>query len=84
MPFQLNNVELTPFEAEQMLHLATVILDHSMETEHKRFLESISYVWELEERKDKTEFERVLNESEHIYKYMYALNKLIKKFKNES
>ena len=78
----LTNRELTGFEQEQLVHLSEKILDYASDTEQKHFLESISFHDSIASV-DKTEFERILNESDHIYKYMYALQKLINKIKDE-
>jgi len=59
------------FIKEQIIHLVKKILSYNSDIEQKDFESTFD------------EYERILNESDHIYKYMYALDRLIHQLENE-
>ena len=68
------------FVKEQLIHLVKKVLSYVADDEQKDF-ESSFGVEPIDI--DRVEYERLLNESEHIYKYIYALERLIQQFKDE-
>ena len=68
------------FVKEQLIHLVKKVLSYVNDDEQKDF-ESTFDVDPIDI--DRVEYERVLNESEHIYKYIYACERLIQQFENE-
>tara|TARA_R100000734_G_C3315826_1_gene108016 strand:- start:975 stop:1196 length:222 start_codon:yes stop_codon:yes gene_type:complete len=68
------------FIKEQIIHLVKKILSYNSDIEQKDF-ESTFDVDPIDI--DRVEYERILNESDHIYKYMYALDRLIHQLENE-
>lgn len=68
------------FIKEQLIHLVRKVLSYNSDMEQKDF-ESTFGVDPIDV--DRVEYERLLNESEHIYKYIYALDRLIHQLEDE-
>ena len=68
------------FIKEQLIHLVKKVLSYNSDIEKKDF-ESTYGVDPIDI--DRVEYERLLNESEHIYKYIYALDRLIHQLEDE-
>ena len=68
------------FIKEQLIHLVKKVLSYNSDMEQKDF-ESTYGVDPIDI--DRVEYERLLNESEHIYKYIYALERLIHQLEDE-
>lgn len=68
------------FIKEQLIHLVKKVLSYNSDIEQKDF-ESTYGVDPIDI--DRVEYERLLNESEHIYKYIYALDRLIHQLEDE-
>lgn len=68
------------FIKEQLIHLVKKVLSYNSDMEQKDF-ESTYGVDPIDI--DRVEYERLLNESEHIYKYIYALDRLIHQLEDE-
>tara|TARA_B100000287_G_scaffold433310_2_gene494723 strand:+ start:1114 stop:1335 length:222 start_codon:yes stop_codon:yes gene_type:complete len=68
------------FIKEQIVHLVNIILNYIRDDEKKDF-ESTFGVDPIDI--DRIEYERILNESEHIYKYIYALERIIQTISDE-
>ena len=68
------------FIKEQIVHLVNIILNYIKDDEKKDF-ESTFGVDPIDI--DRIEYERILNESEHIYKYIYALERIIQTISDE-
>ena len=68
------------FIKEQLIHLVKKVLSYNSDMEQKDF-ESTYGVDPIDV--DRVEYERLLNESEHIYKYIYALDRLIHQLEDE-
>ena len=67
------------FLKEQLIHLVDKVLSYNFDIEQKDF-ESTYGVDPIDI--DRVEYERILNESNHIFKYMYALERLISQIKD--
>ncbi len=68
------------FIKEQLIHLVKKVLSYNSDIEQKDF-ESTFGVDPIDV--DRVEYERLLNESDHIYKYIYALDRLIHQLQDE-
>lgn len=68
------------FIKEQLIHLVKKVLSYNSDIEQKDF-ESTFGVDPIDV--DRVEYERLLNESDHIYKYIYALDRLIQQLEDE-
>lgn len=68
------------FIKEQLIHLVKKVLSYNSDMEQKDF-ESTFRVDPIDI--DRVEYERILNESQHIYKYIYALDRLIHQLEDE-
>lgn len=68
------------FIKEQLIHLVKKVLSYNSDMERKDF-ESTFRVDPIDI--DRVEYERILNESQHIYKYIYALDRLIHQLEDE-
>ena len=68
------------FIKEQLIHLVKKVLSYNSDIEQKDF-ESTFGVDPIDV--DRVEYERLLNESDHIYKYIYALDRLIHQLEDE-
>ena len=68
------------FIKEQLIHLVKKVLSYNSDIEQKDF-ESTFGVDPIDI--DRVEYERLLNESDHIYKYIYALDRLIHQLEDE-
>ena len=67
------------FVQEQVIHLVRKVLKYIGDDERKD-CESQFGVDPIDI--DRVEYERVLNESNHIYKYIYALDRLIRQIED--
>ena len=67
------------FIKEQLIHLVDKVLSYNRNEEKKHF-ESQYGVDPIDI--DRVEYERILNESNHIYKFIYALDRLILQLKD--
>tara|TARA_R100000742_G_C4263090_1_gene80930 strand:+ start:582 stop:806 length:225 start_codon:yes stop_codon:yes gene_type:complete len=68
--------KLTPFQEEQMIHLCNKLLEYMYEPEYTDFNERhLSDIVGL--KNFSQEYQDELNKSDHIFKYIYALEKLI-------
>jgi len=67
------------FIKEQLIHLVEKVLSYNRDTEQKHFEEEMG-VDPIDI--DRVEYERILNESNHIFKYIYALERLIIQIKD--
>jgi len=75
--------KLTPFQEEQMIHLSNKILEYIYEPEFTDFNERhLSVELDAEEIYVFSQaYQDELNKSDHIFKYIYALENLIDKTK---
>lgn len=73
-------VTMDTFIKEQLIHLVKKVLSYNSDMEQKDF-ESTFQVDPIDI--DRVEYERILNESQHIYKYIYALDRLIHQLEDE-
>ena len=72
-------VIMETFLKEQLIHLVDKVLSYNRDIEQKHFEEQMG-VDPIDI--DRVEYERILNESNHIFKYIYALERLILQIKD--
>ena len=68
--------KLTPFQEEQMIHLCNKVLQYIYEPEFTDYSERHS----VEEEVFSQEYEDELNKTDHIFKYIYALEKIVESY----
>ncbi len=73
-------MDLSKFQIEQLLHLSNQVVNYLYEDEIKDYQSSLSK-YEIKDIDPKLtsleNFENKLNKSEHIFKYVYNLHKLL-------
>tara|TARA_A100001388_G_scaffold267324_1_gene241342 strand:+ start:1187 stop:1435 length:249 start_codon:yes stop_codon:yes gene_type:complete len=68
------------FTIQQIIHLTSKVIEYLYDDERKDYESSLSK-YEIKDinpdLSSEENFEHKLNESEHIFKYIYALNKIL-------
>lgn len=71
--------KLTPFQEEQMIHLCNKVLEYIYEPEFTDYNERHS----VEEEVFSQEYVDELNKTNHIFKYIYALEKIVESYQTD-